>query len=260
MSWVEFFGRPWPVSEQTAEFHLHLWPPGAGCPRQSWTWNLFHVFHGKKKEDGSEERSSFLSVEIGDLFCDLRDWRRLAGLEVRADAKWHEQHEHTNEYGRMESGEVHVDALFPPGVMGPDGKPRANWVAHDYILRVGRLDGIVFPCELDAWVIPREEYYRKEPETAAELARFAEGPPNLRVLAGAVFTRGIVCVPRCNEDPVRVARRYLREEIGLEEIFEPKMEWASRRMPGKKESERVEGSSARVEFRCQPRVETAKQG
>lgn len=256
MSWVEFFGKTWPVADQTAEIRLHLWRPAAGCPRPSWSWNLFHCVDGPEKPDGSgSERNSYIHVEVEDLFFYEHDWRRLAGVELRPDSKWADRHEYTHEYGRVVAPMLNVSILPPKGEMDAEIYAEREWLAHDFILRIGSREGFLFPCELDAWLIPKSQYFRKEPELAAEVERFPQGPPNLRVLAGSVFTGGSVDVPRpaANEDPLRLARRYLREEIGLEEMHQPKMEWALRQLPGRKDYERVEGSWSTVHFRCLPK-------
>jgi hypothetical protein len=88
---------------------------------------------------------------------------------------------------------------------------RKAWVAHDFILRLGNRDGWSFPLELVAWLIPEEEYWRKTPETPEETARFAEGPPNFRLVTRVTFVTGEVEMTRAAAaDPISHAREILR--------------------------------------------------
>jgi hypothetical protein len=196
-----------------------------------------------------------IAFEITELNYHETDWRKLADLEIRADPAWHDKYETTNEYGQFNDAEALLDVFKP--VSNPaeeEGDPphprRGYFIAHDFIIRFGTRDGLCFPCEIDAWMIPRDEYYRTEPESAADLARFAEGPPNFRAITQARFTHGSVNVPRCSEDPERVARRYLREATGYEgELCEPRIEWALRHTADRKEIVPMPGFASRVHFR-----------
>ena len=126
-----------------------------------------------------------------------------------------------------------------------------SWRGHDFLLRFGARDGLAFPCEIDAWLLPGEEYDRTEPETAAEVARFGEGPPDLRIMARAVFTSVTVKVPR-TDDPVAFAREALRSEVGLSEFHDPRLEWAVRRTLEGKGTEQMPGWASTIYVRTQP--------
>jgi hypothetical protein len=247
MSWVRLLGETWRATDDTAELHVHLWPEDAGYPRQSWSLSLRH----NNTSDELDPLRRYLQIEVFPLHFHEPEWRRLSGLEIRADARWHEANEFTQEHGRLDISTAEVrygQVIAPPGKPSPPGGHDA-WVAHDFILRLGTRDGLSFPCELDAWLIPAEEYYRAEPESVAETARFGEGPPNLRVLAQAVFNRGTIVMPRCGDDPLPLARRYLREAIGCEEMRNAKVEWALRAAHDKPdESVRMPGWSSTVQF------------
>jgi hypothetical protein len=216
MSWVQWRDEIWPVTENEAELHLHLWPPDSACPRQSWSWDLGHY---PKVIDGEGKRRSYrwVGVDLMNLNLDEPDWRRLAGREIRADAAWHDLHETTNEHGRLGLSEALLDVTEIDRAAG-EGKVKRrdqHCIAHDFIVRLGAWEGFVLPLELDAWMIPTDEYYRLKPESEEEVARFAEGAPNLRVMARTRFNRASVVVERC-DDPVPRARKYLREAVGLE--------------------------------------------
>lgn len=215
MSWLEWRGEVWPATEAEADLHLHLWAPDSSCPRQSWSWDLHH--HPRESEEGSErKRRRWAGVDVMDLNLQLENWQSIADREIRADPAWHNLHETTNEHGHLSVSEVQVMlAELDPARCAPGEKPHQTWVAHDFIVRLGARDGFVLPVELDAWMIPRDEYYRLQPESEAEIARFAKGPPNLRAMGRTRFNRCSVAVERC-ENPVPRAREYLRRAIGLD--------------------------------------------
>lgn len=249
MSWVQWRGEVWPATETEATLHLHLWPPDSACPRQSWSC---HIRHYPKEAIEHEEQKipRWVSVNVMDLNLQLEHWHGIAEREIRADAGWHTLHETTDEHGRLDVSEVIVlVAEMDPARRAPEEKAHQYWVGHDFIVRLGARDGLVVPVELDAWMIPKCNYYRVEPETEEEIARFAEGPPNLRVMARMRFKRCSVVVERC-EDPVPRAREYLRRaiELDLPASAPAKVEWNSyRKLPNGK-SEPRPGWSSVVRF------------
>ena len=244
MSWVQLLRENWRSTDDEAE--LHLWPEDAGYPRQSWNLNLYH----DNTSEALDPIQRWLSVNLGELHFHEPDWRRLSGLQIRADLAWQERHEFTQDYGRPVLAEVDVSygqVIAPPGKRTfPGGHD--HWIAHDFILRLGSRDGHTFPCEIDAWLIPEEHYYRQQPETEEQVRRFALGPPNLRVIARATFSRGTVVMPRCGDDPLPLARRYLREATACEDWHRAKVEWAVRRSHDKKENVRMPGWGSTVKF------------
>jgi hypothetical protein len=253
MSWIELLGEPWKTTGDTARLQVHLWPPLAHCPRRSWTLSLKHYEHNGQKPP-ARRMERWIDLEIGELNFHEPDWRTLAGLEIRADAEWHARHEHFHEYGRLVDSTLDLHATYPPETPAnpkPTGSHQ-HWIGHDFLLRLGQRDGFTFSCEIEAWLLDEEAYHRTEPETPAELACFGDGPPDLRILAPAVFTGGTVCVPR-SDDPIPLAREYLREQIGLEEAHGLEIEWAVRRKPGDKESERMPGWTSTVRFTTRPK-------
>ncbi|HEY0552139.1 MAG TPA: hypothetical protein VGF13_21240 [Verrucomicrobiae bacterium] len=236
MSWIQWRGETWPVTDGTADLRLYLSAPDVGGPRQSWCIDLMQCAETFDPVTGEPTSERWLSIEAGHLPFTESDWRRWSGVEIRADGAWHDRHEHFNECGHHEM--AFVEALFfqeiiPDQKQDPEG--RVRWRAHDFIVRLGTREGLSFPCEIDAWMIPEKEYDRTQPETAEEVARFGEGPPNLRVITKAVFTQATVSLPRCGNDPIPMARRCLRDEIACEELFSPKLEWALRHTADGKE-------------------------
>lgn len=253
MSWVQWQGEVWPATDDEASLNVHLWSRDAGCPWQSWNLELMHLVATENPETGKRDCRKWMSIEIADLHFHENDWRQLSGLEIRADSKWHDAHDYVHEYGRLALAQVTARIVRMAGepVDPATGKRAGNWVAHDFILRFGTRDGRYFPCELDAWMLPAEEYYRPEPESPDEVARFAEGPPNLRVIACAEFAQVAVTVPRCGDDPGPLARRFVREAIGCEQIFRPRVSWMHRKLP-EGGYEQVPGWASTVHFSTQP--------
>ena len=249
MSWLEFLGESWAVTADDAQLHLHLWPPHSQCPRRNWTLSLNHM--EILQENGARVFQRSFSVDLQDLCFHESDWRRLSGMEIRADAAWHSRQEHFGEYGNCNTGVVEAGLMLSAQTSGEGKVQHDLWLGHDFILRLGERDGFHFTCELDAWLLPKNEYHRTVPETTVEVARFAEGPPDLRIITRAFFGSGTVHVPRSN-DPIPIARQYLQEEIALAQIHEPHIEWALRQKIDGKDYERMPGWTSTVSFRTQP--------
>jgi len=55
-------------------------------------------------------------------------------------------------------------------------------------------------------------------------------------------------MPRCGDDPVPLARGYLREAIGCEDLRDANVEWALRRTHDRKESVQMPGWTSTVKF------------
>lgn len=233
MSWLQWRGEVWPTTEAEADLHLHLWLPDSACPRQSWSWDLHHCPQ-ELDEAGERKRPRWVGVDVSDLNLQLDDWRTIANREIRADAAWHDLHENTNEYGHLSTSNVDVMVgEIDPARRAPGEKPHQHWIGHDWIMRLGALEGFILPVELEAWTMPREDYYRLQPESEEEIVRFGDGPRNVRAMARTRLKSCRVNVERC-ADPIPRAREYLRRAIGLElpSSVVQKVEWNSyRRLP-----------------------------
>jgi hypothetical protein len=144
---------------------------------------------------------------------------------------------------------VHQTVLKPYAQRAGVKAGRTGWIAHDFILRLGTRDGWSFPCELDAWLIPEDEYYRLAPETPEAAARFPEGPPDFRLVTRATFASGTVELTRsAAADPPAQAREILRAQIGCEARLEPHLNWQLRQTPGREEIVPMPGWRSGVNF------------
>lgn len=254
MSWVKLFDESWKPTRDCFEFKLTLWREDAMFRRQQWSVELSNLVRRENAQPGDCPTERSLTIDIPVLGFETRDWRRLAGFELRSDAAWHERVEFCHEYGRIE--ETPLTAMefdFSERVLGGSGEAaERDWVAHDFVLRVGALDGVEFPVELDAWVLPEAEYWRARAESAEELARFGEGPPNLQVLGTGIFAEGWLHLPPC-DSPEEVGKRILREEVDLERMLEWDFQPASRQQQGHYIDEPAFGGQ--FHFRTEPRWE-----
>ena len=59
--------------------------PDVNCPRVSWSLDIDHYIEPKELKPDAPKIERMLNIELGDLILDIRDWRRLAGLEIRGD-------------------------------------------------------------------------------------------------------------------------------------------------------------------------------
>lgn len=253
MSWVALNGETWRTTLDAAEVALHLGRPDTQGERQEWSFELSHLVPRVDPLPGSSYAEKMLAIRLETMGLAVRDWRRLAGKEIRADAAWHEIHGRCHEYGRLRESSLEVAELIflDPSQAHTETTRERTWRAHDFVLRLGERDGLAFPVELEAWLLPEEEYWRLEPESAEELARFGHGPPDLRMMATAWITRGWVDLPRCQE-PLRMAKRFLQEEVALDEMHEPLIQWGTRSKPGTGELEEMPEWPATVYFQTEP--------
>jgi hypothetical protein len=236
MSWVQLNGETWPVTPDGAQLEFYVQAQDVGCPRVQWRLDLTQRVEAAEPLPNQPNCESLLAVEITDMPLPGCDWRELANLEIRADTAWQATNEFIGPYGHSHNLPK-VDAnhmVFPAHAKSPDNTG-CHYLAHDFILRFGQRDGLVLPCEIDAWVIPINEYYRTLPETPAEAAKFSDGPPNLRIITRAQFIGGSLDMVRCGTDPLPSARQQVRELLGCEEFFRPTYGWWLRSNPAHKE-------------------------
>ena len=256
MSWIQLNGKTWPVTKDEAEVRVYIHAADVGCPRVSWNLDVSHYIRPEDYPAGKIKIERWLDIELGDLILNVRDWRRLAGLEIRGDAAWHATQEFFGPYGHSHNSprvNVHQTILKPAAGREGVEAGRKAWLAHDFILRLGRRDGWSFPCELDAWLIPEEEYYRKEPETPEAAARFPDEPPNFRLVTRATFVSGSVGLTRqAAADPVARAREILREEIACEPMLRTELKWMLRHTPENKDIVPMPGWRSDVHFFTPP--------
>ena len=253
MSWIQLHGEVWPVTKDEADLRVHILAPDAGCPQVSWSLDASHYIKTDEPPvPGNPGVDRWLDIDLGGLVLELRDWRRLAGLEIRADAAWHATQEFVGPYGHCyNSPRVTVHRTVLKHYAHREGVEagRTAWTAHDFILRLGNRDGWSFPCELDAWLIPGEEYHRLTSESPEDVARFAEGPPNFRLVTRATLVGGSVEMERAAAaDPVAYARKVLAGQVGCETMLKPELQWMLRHTPGREEIVPMPGWRSSVRF------------
>lgn len=256
MSWLQLHGETWPVTDDEADLRVHIHAPDVACPRVSWELDVSHYIRPENPPAGHPGIDRWLDIELGGLILNLRDWRQLAGLEIRADAAWHATQEFFGPYGHSHNSPrvmVHQTILKPYADSAGVEAGRKEWIAHDFILRFGNRDGWSFPCELDAWLIPKDEYYRTMPETPEEAARFVEVAPNFRLVTRATFMSGNVDLTRsAAADPMSHAREMLREQTGCDAMLRPELKWMLRQTPGNEEIVPMPGWRSHVHFFTTP--------
>ena len=253
MSWIQLHDEVWPATKDEADLRVYVHPPDVGCPRASWNLNVSHYIQ-RDPPPGPDDPGldRWLDIDLGGLILNVSDWRRLAGLEIRAEAAWHATQEFIGPYGHCHNSprvNVYQTVLKNYAKRAGVKAARTQWTAHDFILRLGNRDGWSFPCELDAWLIPAGEYHRLTPETSAAAARFAEGPPNFRLITRATFTRGTVELTRsAAADPVARAREVLSGLIGCETMLQPELNWMWRHTQEREEIVPMPGWRSSVQF------------
>jgi hypothetical protein len=255
MSWIQLHGETWPVTKDEADVRVYIHATDVDCPRVWWDLDVSHYILPENFPAGEIKLERWLDIELGGLILNLRDWRRLAGLEIRGDAAWHATQEFIGPYGHCYNSPrvtVHQTILQQDAEAEGVEAGRNTWIAHDFILRLGSRDGWSFPCELDAWLIPEKAYYRKEPETPAA-AHFPTEPPNFRLVTRATFVRGTVGLTRhAAADPVARAREILREEIACEAMLRTELKWMLRHTPENREIVPMPGWRSDVHFYTPP--------
>ncbi len=250
MSWVQWQGVTLPTTKDDAQLRVWLHAPDEGGHRSSWHFDLFHHLPRARRDPKVPESDGYVSVDIAELGFRGRHWHEIAGLSLRSTPAWSEQVEEFTPYGRLTQPLLNLTVMrmSDSAADPPRAASHEHWVAHDFTLSLGHRDGWSFPCEIDAWAIPKETYQRDTPETAEELARFGQGPPNLRILTRAIFTGGNINLERCGDDPLPLALRRIREQTGCEEVAKANLEWMLRRVIGQKDYQRMPGWRSTVTF------------
>src|SRR6266704_4796278 len=100
MSWVQLHDEVWPVTKDEAELRVYVHAPDVACPRVHWILDVSHyIQRDTPPVPGDPGTDRWLDIEVGGLILGVRDWRRLEGVEIRADAAWHATQEFTGPYG-----------------------------------------------------------------------------------------------------------------------------------------------------------------
>ena len=252
MSYVQWHGHTWPLSDDEASLIVHLPPRDCPAALPEWDLSLDHCVRASQPEpDGRRKLVATLQVDVGHLGLRPRTWHDLSGAHLRADANWYEQTSHFGAYGHHTSPRFNTFIWIKTGSAGASSlgtTGREHWAAVDFEVRFGQRDGLVFPCEIDAWLLPQEDFSRDEPESPEELAAFGQGPPNLRVITRAVFHSGTIDMPRCGDDPWPQARREIHAALGPFDIQRHEVKWDLHRAPGAERCSERPGWRSSIQF------------
>jgi len=252
MSYAHWLGQTWPHSTDDASLYVHI--PSRNCPAALIDWDLeldHFVESSQPGPDGKKKLIAALHINITNLGLRPRTWLDLSGQHIHADAHWYEQTTASGPYGHAEKERFRVSTWFEDdcpetATLGPTEPQR--WVAIDFEIRFGRREGYVFPCEIDAWVIPEADFAREEPETPEELATFGQGPPNLRLITRAIFRSGTIDMPRSGDDPWPQAQREIHAALGPFDIKRHNIRWNVCRRPPPNDLQECPGGRSRVQF------------
>ncbi len=227
MSWIDWPRDPFPKTQDAATLTCHLTAPDMGGPRQRWAFDLGHQLPWPKEVPSKYVIQRIISLEILELGVQVEDLREFSGLVLRSTPEWLVKVQESGEYGHllepvlsMRHSKISVETQ--------EYEVWENYQSVEWELRFGQLDGTSLSCELEAWaLIPEHQFHREKPETKEELAKFAEGEPMLRMMSRVDIEAVTVELPRCGDDPLPLARRRLKEALGIDEWKEEKLFWES---------------------------------
>lgn len=228
MSWIHWQGARLPITRDDTHLELRIqapdllgapvvcnlelhqtvpWPPGTQAPKL--------------------RAQHFFDVSIDALPLRLRHWQDFSGLVLRSTAPTFARMDPFDGYGN--ALEHHL-VLWECRVSHPDEDSRdfQQRASVHYELRFGTIDGFCVPCEIDAWnLLPMDEFWRDQPETAAELAAFPTGEPDLRILTRAVLTGGAIEMARSGDKPAarKAALNHLHASIGGIQVQHSSVHW-----------------------------------
>lgn len=227
MSAIQWLGETLPNTQDSAYLEFALTAPDMGGPRQSWSFRLGHELPWPKDVPGKYRAWRWLNVEILELGIAVKNLREFSGLVIRSTPHWLARVQESSQYGRLVEPVVNVNH-WKVSLQTQEIEVYENYFSLEWELRFGQLDEVSLPCELDVWaVIPEDEFFRTEPETAAELARFAEGEPVLRVMTRVDIIGGAVDMERCGDDPLPLARKRLHAALGEIDVAKETLCWDS---------------------------------
>ncbi len=227
MSAIQWLGETLPNTQDCAQLEFALNAPDMGGPRQNWNFELGHHLPWPEGVPGKRKVWQALKVEIMELGIAVRDLREFSGLVIRSTPQWLARVQESGQYGKLVEPVVQVHH-WKVSLQTQEMEVYENYFSLEWELRFGQLDEVSLPCELDVWaVIPEDEFFRTEPETAAELARFAEGEPVLWVMTRVDIIGGAVDMERCGDDPLPLARKRLHAALGEIDVAKETLCWDS---------------------------------
>lgn len=227
MSWIDWPRDPFPTTQGAATLTCHLTAPDMGGPRQRWTFDLGSQVRWPEGVPSKYKVQRVMNLEFLDLGVQVEDLREFSGLVIRSTPEWLVKVQESGQYGRLVEPVLSMHH-WKISLETQEHELWEDYQSVEWELRFGQLDGTSLSCELEAWaLIPRDDFYRKEPETREELAKFAEGEPMLRMMSRVDIESVTVELPRCGDDPLPLARRRLKEALGIDEWKAEKLFWDS---------------------------------
>lgn len=212
MSWLEWHQQVLPTGPNNdADLRVFLDAPDACGERQDWTIDFHHLILPSADSPAADSKR-FITARLETLGNVVTDWRDCGRLEITATSAWHSRVDNTPGYHRSTCLEV-ANATYDSG----DDNGYDQWYADYFRLTLSPPTGNYFPCELDAWLEPKETFWRKTPLTGSEITRIPTGPPNLRIITRARFCGGEIKIENGPSDPLATARQRIKRAIGLEE-------------------------------------------
>jgi hypothetical protein len=227
MSWIQWQRENLPTTRDAAGLNCTLAAPDMQGPRQDWALTLSHEVPWPPEVPKKYRWLEHLEVEIPQLGLQLRSLEELSGLVIRSTPEWLLKVQEYDGYGRLMEP-VLVVSHFKVCLETQEVVVNEDYLSVEWELRFGQLDGMTLSCELDAWsVLPEREFFRDEPETPEELAKFAKGEPMLRLMTPVDIRAVTVEMERCGEDPIPLARQRLKEALGIEDTWGERVFWES---------------------------------
>lgn len=227
MSWIQWQGENLPTTQDAAGLNCTLTAPDMPGPRQEWALHLSHVVPWPPEVPKKYRWLEHVEVDLPQLGLQVRSLEELSGLVIRSTPEWLVKVQESDSIGNLVEP-VLVLSHFKVSPETQEVVVNEEYLSVEWEVRFGQLDGVTLSCELDAWVVlPEREFFREEPETREELAKFAVGEPMLRVMTPVDLTCVTMEMERCGEDPVPLARKRLKEALGIEDTWGERVFWES---------------------------------
>lgn len=227
MSWIQWQGENIPTTQDAARLRCTIPAADMQGPRQKWALNLSHQVPWPPEVPKKYRWLEHVEVDLPLLGLQLRSLEDLSGLVLRSTPKWLLKVQESDDIGNLVEPALMM-SHFKVSAETQEVLVNEEHLSVEWEVRFGQLDELTLSCELDAWsMLPEREFFREEPETQEELAKFAVGEPMLRLMMRVDITCVTMEMERCGEDPVPLAEQRLKEALGIGEEAWPQLAWES---------------------------------